>query len=263
MSTPPNGSRYVAIGSSFAAGPGLAPEATDRPAKARQSSRNYPHLLAQRCGLDLVDVSSSAATVEDILLRSTQFGQPAQITAITAPTDLVTVTAGGNDIGYIASLIAASIPAWMSKMPVLGDRLRRATAPSQAGDRLTRTADSVGQVFTAIQNRAPGARIICVDYLTVLPPTYRNDLPFDERAFHALVELASDLNGALALASSAHQVELLTASQHSIDHHAWSEQPWTSGWTGLRPGGRVAFHPNLDGMTAVTDLIAERLTSTR
>ena len=261
MNPPPRGSRYVAIGSSFAAGPGLTPPAADRPAKARQSRRNYPHLLAQRYELDLVDVTSSGATVEDIL-RSPQFGQPAQIVAVTAQTDLVTVTVGGNDVGYIPSLIAASLPAWISRMPVLGDRLRRATAPSRAGNRLSRTADSVGQVLTAIRDSAPDARIVCADYLTVLPPTYRHDLPFDEPAFHALTELAADLNAALALASSAHQVDLVTASQHSIDHHAWSDQPWTSGWTGLRRGARSAFHPNIDGMTAVTDMITERLAST-
>ncbi len=253
------GSRYVAIGSSFAAGPGIAPSATDRPAKARQSGGNYPHLLAQQCGLELVDVTSSGATVEDIL-RTSQFAQPAQIVAATAETDLVTVTCGGNDIGYIPSLIAASLPGWISRLPVLGGRLRRATAPAQASDRLIRTADSVGQVFAAIQDQAPKARLICVDYLTVLPPTYREDLPFDEGTYRALVGLADDLGLALARACSAHHVDLVTASAHSRDHHAWSDQPWTSGWTPPRPGARPAFHPTANGMAAITQLIADQLT---
>ncbi len=66
--------------------------------------------MARRCGLDLHDVTSSGATVEDVL-RTSQFGQPPQIGAVTATTDLVTVTIGGNDIGYIPSLIAACLPA--------------------------------------------------------------------------------------------------------------------------------------------------------
>ncbi len=260
MTTPPRGSRYVAVGSSFAAGPGITPPAPGRPAKARQSARNYPHLVAERCGFDLADVTSSGATVEDIL-RSSQFGQPPQIAAVTEHTELVTVTAGGNDIGYIPSLIAASLPAWITKMPVLGARLRRATAPARAGDRLARTADSVGQVLTAIRDRAPDARVICVDYLTVLPRTYRGDLPFSEPAHRALTGLVDDLNAALARACSEHEVELLPVSERSIAHHAWSGEPWTSGWVRPRRGGDTAFHPNADGMAAVTDLIADRLTS--
>jgi lysophospholipase L1-like esterase len=259
MTTPLRASRYVAIGSSFAAGPGIRPAAAGRPAKARQSRRNYPHLLAHRFGFDLVDVTSSGSTVDDIL-RSSQLGQPAQITAVTARTDLVSVTAGGNDIGYIPSLIAASLPGWISRLPALGDRLQRAAAPAQAAERLSRTAGSIGRVFAAIKDRAPDARIVCVDYLTVLPPTYHEDLPFDEPAYHALAGLASDLGAALARASSEYHVDLVKASEYSIGHHAWSDERWTSGWAWPRPGGQTPFHPNADGMTAVAGLIAERLT---
>ena len=72
MTTAAHPRRYVAIGSSYAAGPGIDPAVGDRPAKARQSLRNYPHLIAHRLGLDLADVTSSGATTQDIL-RRTQF----------------------------------------------------------------------------------------------------------------------------------------------------------------------------------------------
>ncbi|MGI8416973.1 MAG: SGNH/GDSL hydrolase family protein [Nakamurella sp.] len=250
----------MAIGSSFAAGPGITPHATGRPAKARQSRRNYPHLVARRCGLDLHDVTSSGATVETVL-HTSQFGQPPQITAVTARTDLVTVNLGGNDIGYLPSLITACLPNWILKVPVLGHRLRKATAAARASDRLTRTMNTVGQVFRAVQDQAPDARIICVDYLTVLPAAYGGDLPFDEPTHRALTGLANDLNTALAHACSAHGVELVAASTHSLDHHAWSDEPWTTGWTGARPGADPAFHPNADGITAVSDLIATHVTT--
>ncbi len=259
MTTQSRGSRYVAIGSSFAAGPGITPLAPGRPTRARQSRRNYPHLVADRHGLDLVDVTSSGATIENIL-RSPQFGQSSQISAVTAQTDLVTVTVGGNDIGYIPSLIAACVPSWMSRLPAIGNRLRRATASADASDRLRRTADATAAVFAAIRHRAPGARIMCVNYLTVLPPTYREDLPFVEHEHHRLTSLAADLDAGLASASTAHNVDIINASQHSIDHHAWSDEPWTSGW--IRPPSRsVAFHPTADGMASVAGLITDRLAS--
>jgi hypothetical protein len=53
-------SRYrkiIALGSSFAAGPGIEPiEDTN----AMRSSRNYAHLLADRLGANLVDLSPMA-----------------------------------------------------------------------------------------------------------------------------------------------------------------------------------------------------------
>jgi len=255
--TPTRGTRYVAIGSSFAAGPGITPPAIGRPAKARQSQRNYPHLVARRCGLDLHDVTSSGATVEDVL-RTSQFGQPPQIGAVTATTDLVTVTIGGNDIGYIPSLIAACLPAWIAKVPVLGSRLRRATGPAQASDRLTRTTTGVGQVFTAIRDRAPDARIICVDYLTVLPGTYRADLPFNEPTHRALRGLANDLNTALSQACAEHGVELVAASAHSLSHHAWSEQPGPPDGPGRDPAPTPHSTPTPTGsrVSAICSLTA-------
>lgn len=258
--TPAHGGRYVALGSSFAAGPGIAPSATERPAKSRQSRRNYPHLVARRCGFDLVDVTSSGATVENVL-RSPQHGRPPQITAVTARTELVTVTVGGNDIGYVASLVAACLPAWASALPVLGTRLRAATRPAAAPDRLARTADEVGEVFAALRLRAPGARIVCVDYLTVLPPTYRDDLPFAEPRYHSLVGLAEDLRVALARACAAEDVDLVQAAEHSIDHHAWSAEPWTSAWVRPRPRANPSFHPTAAGMAAVADLVTAHLTA--
>ena len=251
--------RYVALGSSFAAGPGIVPTSAGTPAKARQSASNYPHLFAQRSRLKLTDRSSSGATVEDVLRRPT-FGLPPQITAVTAETDLVTVTVGGNDIGYIPSLMAASLPGWFSRLPVIGGRLRRATAPARAGDRLDRTVQGVGELFDAIRDRAPSARIICVDYLTVLPPTFRPDLPFTEPTHRTLIALAVDLNQALARACTEHRVELVRASSASRDHHAWADQPWTTGWIAPRPGrNAVAFHPTAAGMSAVADLLVHHL----
>lgn len=244
------------------AGPGIAPAAPGRPAKSRQSARNYPHQLAQRLGLDLVDVTSSGATIQDVL-RSTQPGQPPQITQITADTALVTVTIGGNDVGYLPRLITAAMPAWLTELPSLGRRLHRFTRPSHADDRLTRTIDAVAQVFTAIRDRAPNARIICLDYLTVLPPSYQPNLPFDQRSYNSLIELAGDLKKALAHASATHDVDLVAASTQSTAHHAWSDQPWTTRWAWPRPGGQLPFHPNADGMTAVTDMITHQLTAQR
>ena len=73
--------RYVALGSSMAAGPGIQPTVAGSPLAAGRSTRNYPHLVANARNLDLVDVTFSGATTAH-LLTERQLGTPPQIEAL-------------------------------------------------------------------------------------------------------------------------------------------------------------------------------------
>lgn len=249
----------MSLGSSFAAGPGIAPRATDRPRKAGQSRRNYPHRLAELLDLDLVDATSKGATVADVMTRS-QFGQPPQIEAVTASTKLVTLTVGGNDLGYTASLYAACIPPWVSRVPGIADRLRLATEPSRNADRRADATDALVHLLGDVRRRAPQAVIMCIDYLTVLPATFRDDLPLNAAQHQRILALADDLNGALAAAARHQGVELVSASQHSVEHHAWSADPWTTGWSNPIRWRASAFHPNGSGMAQISAMVYETIT---
>ena len=109
--TPPV-DRYVALGSSFASGPGIDPLVD---VGCGRSARNYAHLVAERLGLDLVDVSSGGATIDDVLTASQALMSggtvPPQIGAVGPDTDLVTATVGGNDVGYLRTLLTCSYAA--------------------------------------------------------------------------------------------------------------------------------------------------------
>ena len=61
------GARYVAMGSSFAAGPGVGPVTPGTPPRCGRGTLNYPNLLAQKLKLDLVDATCSGATTEHVL----------------------------------------------------------------------------------------------------------------------------------------------------------------------------------------------------
>ena len=121
--------RYVALGSSMAAGPGIPPRDRAAPLRAGRSAGNYPHLVAQRLGLDLVDVTYSAATTAHVL-TDRQHDQPPQADALDGSEVLVTVTIGGNDVGYIPLLTAAALPRAARAIPVLGGRLRDLLDPT-------------------------------------------------------------------------------------------------------------------------------------
>ena len=162
-------SRYVALGSSMAAGPGIGPTAAGAPFRAGRSARNYPHLVAERLGHHLVDVTYSGATTANVLTDS-QHGAPPQIDALDGSEDLVTVTIGGNDVGYVQFLFAAGLPRLVRSLPLLGGRLREQLDPDARDRALVVVAESLKEVGRALRERSPAARVLFVDYLTLLPP---------------------------------------------------------------------------------------------
>lgn len=100
---PAPGAKYVALGSSFAAGPGVATQL----GTCGRSDHNYSHLVAAELGLTLTDVSCSGATIPNIV-NSTQRDAAPQIDAVSRDTALVTVTIGGNDIRFTSSTFACA-----------------------------------------------------------------------------------------------------------------------------------------------------------
>jgi lysophospholipase L1-like esterase len=171
--------RYVALGSSMAAGPGIPPRAKDAPLRAARSAANYPHLVAQRLGLDLVDVTYSGATTANVL-TDRQDSAPPQVSALDGDEALVTVTIGGNDVGYVKMLTAAGLPRLARSIPVLGGRLRERLDPTARDRALVHVEESLKEVGRTIRRRAPRARVLFVDYLTVLPPAGESAAPLPD-----------------------------------------------------------------------------------
>ena len=257
--------RYVALGSSFASGPGIDPLVD---VGCGRSGRNYAHLVAEWLGLDLVDVSSAGATVDDVLTASQALMSggtvPPQIGAVEPGTDLVTATVGGNDVGYLRTLLTCSYAADPAGAPpeaaaFLGERVDRAPVEEALAGLPARLAALVG----AVRERAPQARVVLVDYLTVLPPAGSGcaALPMadDDLAFCRTVQ--HRLAAATADAARVAGADLVRASAASADHSACAAEPWVSGWEfGDVPGGGLApYHPNAAGMAAVADLLADLL----
>ncbi len=161
--------RYVALGSSMAAGPGIPPRAPGSPRAAMRSARNYPHLLAADLHLDLVDVTYSGATTAHVL-HTAQNGAPPQVSALDGTEDLVTVTIGGNDIAYVPGMYVATLPGALRLLPLVGGRMRAVLDAHEREAALTALTDSLCEVGRTLRERAPHARILFVEYLTLLPP---------------------------------------------------------------------------------------------
>ncbi|MCW2652179.1 MAG: hydrolase [Mycobacterium sp.] len=249
--------RYVAIGSSMAAGPGIRPRASGAPFRAGRSARNYAHLLAEKLGLDLVDVTYSGATTAHVL-ADTQNGAPPQVSALDGSESLVTITIGGNDVGYLPLLTAACLPAPTRLVPVLGARLRELLDRNARDRALDHVADSLREVGRVVRQRAPRARVVFVDYLTLLPPAGQKALPLP--LSHADADLGRHVATRLELLTAEAAADtgcgVVKAGEASGDHHAWSADPWTTKFGLPLPGRPAPLHPNAAGMRAVARLAA-------
>jgi lysophospholipase L1-like esterase len=248
--------RYVAIGSSVAAGPGIKPRAPGAPVLAGRSAVNYPHLVAARLGYDLVDVTYSGATTANVLTEA-QNGTPPQVDALDGSETLVTVTIGGNDVGYVPMLLAAGLPRWVRALPAVGRAIREQTDPEARDLALAQAADSLKAVGREVRARAPKARVLFVDYLTLLPPEGKpaRPLPDPELGRH----VGDTLERLTAEAAAETGCELVLWSHASRAHHPWSNDPWAVGLGLPWPWRPAPMHPNAAGMRAAANLIAERL----
>ncbi|WBQ08115.1 SGNH/GDSL hydrolase family protein [Kribbella sp. CA-293567] len=257
MITP--GSRYVALGSSFAAGPGIKP-IVDK--AAGRSASNYPHLVAEALGLELTDVTYSGATTATIL-RDRQDDAPPQLDAVGPETALVTITAGGNDLEYIGTFVRGSLMNTLAKPAGLlgkrvANRVRARVSYLKDPAQYDAVAASLTEIVLAVRERAPQSRILLVDYLTVAGPATRArlDVPLNEEQLPSVVMMADGLAKAFATAAERTGAGLVTASAASLDHAVGSPEPWV---TGFRLRGGAPYHPTAAGMAAVAELIVAEL----
>ncbi len=242
------GSRYVAIGSSFAAGQGIPEQGPT----CGRSTNNYPSIVAQALELELVDVSCGAATLGN-LLDQPQGDAPAQVEAVTPDTDLVTITAGGNDASYsLTTLLCGTQP----------DPCLAGIDTASIDAALVDLPNRFQALAAAIRDRAPEATILLVTYPDVVPVEGADcaalGLDADEAAY--IDGLGDRLDEAFRAAAEASDVVLVDVYEASAGHGpcAGDADRWVSGVDGGTES--FGYHPTRVGHRAVADLIVAELT---
>ncbi|MBB5916903.1 lysophospholipase L1-like esterase [Nocardia transvalensis] len=260
----PAGARYVALGSSYAAGPGLEPVA-DGP--CARSARNYPHRVAEAANLDLVDVSCSGATTDDILYRpQTVAGtvMPPQIGAVTSYTRLVTVSVGGNDLNLIGSMLTGSgCEIVAGAVAGLCDGVTR-TQPATPDDFDTVTR-ALADIVAAVRDRAPEATVLLVQYLPVLPSDGSTcaAAPMTPTQAAAARATYDGLIAATARAARESGAQIVSVAD-AENHTACTADPWVFDFQHPpRPADPTAaagmYHPNPAGTSRIAEKIVGRL----
>ena len=213
--------RYVALGDSYTAGPGIPARSAD-PAGCGRSDHDYPAITAAALGLVLRDVSCGGATTEDLWAPQPVPGGPnvPQLAALDDTADVVTVGIGGNDIGF-----AKIVQACVAVAPVGQPCQDRFVGP--AGDEVSRriraTGPKVAVVLEEIRRRAPTARIHLVGYPAILPeqgPGCWPVMPFAPADVPYLRAKQRELNGMLAGEAAAAGAAYVDTYTPSIGHDA-------------------------------------------
>jgi lysophospholipase L1-like esterase len=256
--------KLAALGSSFAAGPGIEPvENVD----AMRSSRNYAHQLAERLSADLVDLTVSGATTATVLetpqitMAGVEFAP--QIDGLPEDADLVMVTAGGNDLQYAGSMLYAAWSRLQPDSPILAMLGQGQTdgIPEPTGRDVEAVALGLTKIVTAARSRAEHARLVLVDYLTVVESSSGGAVwPFSSEETAAFGRIQDALIRGYEIAAERTGADLLKASELSTGHGLGAQEPWVFGFESSLERIGASFHPNETGMSAIADALAARFT---
>ncbi|WP_430379814.1 SGNH/GDSL hydrolase family protein [Streptomyces sp. B1-3] len=251
---------YVALGDSYTSGPKI-PDQTGTPAGCARSSRNYPAVVAKELGIkssEFRDMSCSGAAIPDLTApQSTEDGtNPAQTSALSTKTRLVTLGIGGNDIGFSSMLTkcvttgalykaAANLTDISDKAPC-----KERYADDGASKKIRTAGGHLSQALQEIKRRAPEARVYVIGYPAILPSdgsTCDRKIPLAPGDVIFLRDQEQQLNAMLRQRAQAAGATYVDTHTPSVGHDACS--PAGTRWIEpLQPSSPAAIvHPNERG----------------
>jgi lysophospholipase L1-like esterase len=262
---------YVALGDSFTSGPAvpvqLGPNTDPSAPKAcLRSSDNYPSLAARALGLVLTDESCGGATSGD-LTRTQGPGIPAQLSAISGSTSLVSIGIGGNDLGFstIAVNCVAATPWGPTRVGWSCKSHYTAGGMDQLAAEIHEVGSRVSSVLEEIRARSRHAKVFVVGYPDIVPPTGSGcwpRLPFSAQDLGYLRGVEEDLNATLAKDAEAADDVYVDMATPSAPHNACSSEDtrWVESIVPSPTG--YPLHPSAAGMAGMAQVLEGALRST-
>jgi lysophospholipase L1-like esterase len=241
LSTTPSaqaaGEDYVALGDSYSAGTGTRAKVDG----CYRSQYGYPALLAKRYGYALSYQACSGATTAGV--RDGQLG------ALSASTDLVTMTIGGNDVGFTSVLLECGKPGWMSNCGAAvqsGTSVMRNQLPGRYDD-----------LFGRIKTKAPNARVSVGGYPHIFNGEDCNALTFFSPAEEGSINGATtELDGLIRTKAGAHGFRYVDPIGAFKGHAVCDDAEWING---LSNPVEESYHPNRAGNEGFANLFAPTL----
>lgn len=254
---PPDGATYVALGDSEAAGTGNLPYVD---AECTRSSRAYPVQLGAMLAVDTANVSCGGATTHAVAAL--------QVDALGTDTQLVTITAGMNNINWRFILFECRAG---------GDPVRCAEVKADALTALQQLPVSVAQMLAVVRTHAPNAQIVVTGYPLLFGDltsgfcsagAYRGALVRFSAAETQFINGGVQLvNGAIAGGVAAYAgaagdpgVSFVDVTAH-FDGHGLCDtgDRWVSGIVSGNETFSRSFHLNVPGMEQYAVLLAAEI----
>jgi lysophospholipase L1-like esterase len=256
---------FVTLGDSFAAGDLIPWSPAGTPAGCLRSSRNYGADAAAALGMSrYVDAACTGATTADMTRpQSVLLGpNPPQLSFLARDDSVVTLTIGGDDIGFLGILETC---AKLGLTDPFGNPCQRhytAGGTDQLLAAVNATAPKVAAVLQQIHARAPRARVLLVGYPDILPSTGHGCWPLVPFAFGDVpylrnIEVA--VNQMLAGAAAANGATFVDTYTATAGRDA-CQPASVKDVEGLIPTSPAyPFHPNQRGQQVMADQVLAAL----
>jgi lysophospholipase L1-like esterase len=218
---------YTALGDSYSSGTGTREYYSDG-TNCQRSPWAYPVIDAGRLGASLIFAACAGAKIPDVL--------SGQLASLNTSTTYITVTAGGNDIGWSAVVVQCAKP-WPYTCWGDIDRAEayiRDTLPGQ-----------LNQLYSTIKAKAPNARIVVVGYPRLFNGEQCNAIARISPGEQARLNEAADLLAATTRDRAvANGLSFVDARDPFSGHAICDDVGWLNGTSW--PLGE-SYHPNRSG----------------
>ena len=245
--------QYVALGDSYSAGSGVWPPDPQASPLCLRTTKNYPHVIAAAVGANLEDVTCGAAETKHFY-TSQYPGVPAQLDAVTADADLVTLTIGGNDNGVFIGAIVACGTAGAATLGY-GSPCKNIYGSYFDNQVDATTYPAVKKALQDIHTKAPNASVAILGYPSILPATKGcfTKMPIAQGDVPYLNNLQSHLNSVVRQAASETGTTFVDLAAASVGRDACA--PIGTRWIEpvLFGTNTVPVHPNALGEAGMAD----------
>jgi lysophospholipase L1-like esterase len=238
------GPSYVALGDSFASGVGARTYYTAS-AGCYRSPRSYPALVAARSGLRLTFAACAGARTADVLER--------QAPSLRGSTAYVTLTIGGNDLGFVRVLTTCARPGWLGNCRKAVERARRTLRTALPG--------RLDTVLATIRSRSPHARVVVTGYPRLFGEEDCSALTFFSGSERRRLNAATDELDAVIRARARAAGLRYVSPAADFRGHAWcDDDAWVNGASNPVVN---SYHPNLRGHAAYARVVGPALAGPR
>jgi lysophospholipase L1-like esterase len=220
---------YVALGDSYSSGVGAPPYLSGG---CGRSNTSYAARWAATHAVSSFSFPAcSGATTVDVLFQ--------QVLSVNANTDLVTVTIGGNDVGFADTMVSCTLG---------GDSACVNAVNEGIVDTNILLPGLLDDTYAAIRSRAPSARVIVLGYPRLVSPTGSCGLFNLSTAKRTALNNGADvLSGVIAARAAAAGFTYLDARGPFTGHGACGSSPWINRFNLGAIGD--SYHPNAAGYT--------------